>query len=417
MARALHSSAEAMKKVLGASHGVVTSIGGFLEIGSIVAAAIAGAEFGFSLLWAFVLGGICLVLLVEMASRFSSVTQQTVVGAMRARFGFNFALVPLAGVFLVTLLVLSMEIAGVAVAAELATGVSFRLWAPTAAFGVWLVLWSSRFRAFNLLVSLLGLLGIVFFVVAVWLAPPWRELAHGLVPSLPSLPAEGLRRWGFLAAVALGASISPALFFFYSSGVLADRGIGDQPLPRIASLLGTGMRMVLAASTVTVAALVFAPRGTRITDFHALADLLAVPLGRTGHRLFVATLGIACFGAAAEVALVAGYLVSNVLGWDFGKKERPRESPRFSIVTTVAIILAAIVPMAGVNPIDLTLISMAATAATLPLAVAPFLVLMNDEKTLGLQRNRLPSNVLVTAIVALALLLALVTIPMQLVRG
>ncbi|MDB4936754.1 MAG: natural resistance-associated macrophage protein [Labilithrix sp.] len=403
-----------MKKVLDVAHGVVTSIGGFLEIGSIVAAAIAGAELGFGLLWAFVLGGICLLLLVEMAGRFSSVTQQTVAGAMRARFGNVFTLIPLAGVFAVTLLVLATEIAGVAVAAELATGVSFRLWAPTAAFGVWLVLWSSRFRVFNLLVSLLGLLGIVFLVVALWLAPPWRELAHGL---LPSLPHAGIGRWGFLAAVALGASISPALFYFYSSGVLANRGTGPQKLPRIASLLGTAMRMVLAASTVTVAALVFAPRGIHITDFHTLADLLALPLGRTGYRLFVATLGIACFGAAAEVALVAGYLVSNVLGWDYGKRERPRESPRFSIVTTVAIILAAIVPMAGANPIDLTLIAMAATAVTLPLAVAPFLILMNDEKTLGPQKNRLPSNVLVTAIVALAMLLAVATIPLQIAKG
>jgi Mn2+/Fe2+ NRAMP family transporter len=168
---------------------------------------------------------------------------------------------------------------------------------------------------------------------------------------------------------------------------------------------------------VTVAALVFAPRGIHVTDFHTLADLLAVPLGRTGYRLFVATLGIACFGAAAEVALVAGYLVSNVLGWDFGKRERPRETPRFSIVTTVAIILGAVVPMAGANPIDLTLIAMAATAVTLPLAVAPFLVLMNDEKTLGIQKNRMPSNLLVTAIVALALVLAIVTIPLQIAKG
>lgn len=402
-----------MKKALDVSHGIVTSIGGFLEIGSIVAAAVAGAELGFGLLWAFVLGGICLVFLAEMAGRFSQVTQQSVVGAMRERFGFNVTLIPIVGVFLVTLLVLATEIAGVAVALEMATGVSFRLWAPTAAFGVWLVLWSSRFRFFNVLVSLLGLLGIVFLVVALWLSPPWREVAHGLVPSLPASGAS-LQRWGFLAAVALGASISPALFYFYSSGVLADRGRTHPNAGRLASILGTALRMVLAASTVTLAALVFAPRGLHIADFHALADLLAIPLGRTGHRIFVATLGIACFGAAAEVALVAGYLVANVLGWNFGKKERPRENPRFSIVYTVAIILAAIVPMAGVNPVDLTLVAMATTAATLPLAVVPFLLLMNDERVLGPRKNRLASNVIVTAVVALAVLLAVVTLPLQL---
>ena len=182
-------------------------------------------------------------------------------------------------------------------------------------------------------------------------------------------------------------------------------------------MFGMGLRMVLAVSTVAVAALVFGPRGLLLEDFHTLPDLLAIPLGRTGYRLFVAALGIACFGAAAEVALVAGYLVSNGLGWEYSKRERPRETPRFSIVYTVAIILAAIVPLSGVNPIDLTLVAMALTAATLPLAVFPFLVLMNDEKTLGVRKNRLASNLVVTAIVALAVVLAIVTIPLHIARG
>jgi Mn2+/Fe2+ NRAMP family transporter len=403
-----------MKKVLDVSRGILISIGGFLELGSIVAAAVAGAEYGFGLLWAFVLGGICLVCLVEMSGRFAAVTHKTVASAMHARFGFNYALVPLVLIFLVTLLVLAMEIAGVAISLQLATGKSFRLWAPTAAFAVWLLLWTSRHRLFNVFISILGLLSIVFLGVALWIAPPWGEVVHGL---LPALPGEGFRRWGFLAAVALGASISPALFYFYSSGVLAERSIASGRLPRMASIAGTALRMILAASTLVVAAVVLHPRGERIADFSTLPDLLSVPLGRPGYVLFVAALGIACFGAAAEVALVAGYLVANAVGWKFGPKERPRDSPRFSIVTTVAIILATIVPMAGVNPVDLALVAMALTAATLPLAVFPFLVLMNDAEALGARKNRLAANVVVATIVALAVVLAVVTIPLQIARG
>jgi Mn2+/Fe2+ NRAMP family transporter len=403
-----------MKKVLDVSRGILISIGGFLELGSIVAAAVAGAEYGFGLLWAFLLGGICLVCLVEMSGRFAAATRQTVASAMHSRFGFHYAIVPLVLVFLVTLLVLAMEIAGVAVCLELVTGTSFRLWAPTAAFAVWLLLWTSRHRLFNVFVSILGLLGVVFLGVALWLAPPWAEVARGLIPTLPD---TGFRRWGFLAAVALGASISPALFYLYSSGVLAERSTGTGRIPRVASIVGTGLRMVLAASTLVVAALVLAPRGGQTVDFTTLPDLLTVPLGRPGYILFVAALGIACFGAAAEVALVAGYLVANALGWSFAPKERPRDNPRFSIVTTVAIILAAIVPMAGINPVDLALVAMGLTAATLPLAVVPFLVLMNDEEALGTRRNRLAGNVVVAAIIALAVVLAVVTIPLQIVHG
>jgi Mn2+/Fe2+ NRAMP family transporter len=58
-----------VKKLLQISLGIVTSVGGFLEIGSVTTAAQAGAAFGYQLLWAILLGTLCLIFLVEMAGR------------------------------------------------------------------------------------------------------------------------------------------------------------------------------------------------------------------------------------------------------------------------------------------------------------------------------------------------------------
>ena len=79
-----------MKKILQITLGIITSIGGFLEIGSVVTAAQAGAGFGYKLLWAILLGTICLVFLVEMSGRLAAVSKHTIVDATRARFGFPF---------------------------------------------------------------------------------------------------------------------------------------------------------------------------------------------------------------------------------------------------------------------------------------------------------------------------------------
>ena len=54
-----------MKKIFEIALGIVTSVGGFLEIGSIGTAAQAGAEFSFRLIWAIALGGLCVIFLVE----------------------------------------------------------------------------------------------------------------------------------------------------------------------------------------------------------------------------------------------------------------------------------------------------------------------------------------------------------------
>lgn len=394
--------------------GIVTGVGGFLEIGSIVAAAAAGAEFGLGLTWAFVLGGICLVLLVEMSGRFAAVTKQTIVGAMRSRFGFDFCAIPLAAILLVCLLVLAMEITGCAVALELATGVPFRAWGALVAFGVWLLLWTARFEVLQYLVSFLGLTSLVFLGVALSLGPPWAELTEGLVPRVPA--AHGAR-WGFLAAVILGASISPFLFYFYSSGAVEEhwdeKNLGAN---KIVSIVGMGFGTVLSIATLVVAAFVLGHHGGRLDDYRLLPALLEKPLGPWGFRAFVAALGFACYGAAAEVALVAAYLVAQTLGWNFGQRERPRQNARFALVYTVAIVAASIVVLAGVDPLDLTLVAMASTSLTLPVAVFPFLVLMNDEKFLGAKKNRLAGNVVVAAIVALAVVLSIVTIPLE-IRG
>src|SRR2546430_16296947 len=127
-----------MSKLLEISLGIVTSVGGFLEIGSLATAAQAGAAFGFRLIWAVVLGTICIIFLVEMAGRFAAVSHHTISDGIRERFGFNAFLRPLLAALLVNFMVLSAEIGGVAVAFELATGIGFQWWALPVAFLAWL---------------------------------------------------------------------------------------------------------------------------------------------------------------------------------------------------------------------------------------------------------------------------------------
>lgn len=90
-----------MKKIVGLVLGVLTSIGGFVEVGSISTAAQAGAEFGFALLWAVLLAALILAMLAEMPGRLAAVGKHTVAAAVRERFGFHFYVVPLVGELLI----------------------------------------------------------------------------------------------------------------------------------------------------------------------------------------------------------------------------------------------------------------------------------------------------------------------------
>ncbi len=404
-----------MKRLVEVALGVVTSIGGFLEAGSMATSAQAGAEFGYRLLWAVALGTLCAIVLVEMSGRLAAVSHHTIASAMRERFGFNFFLVPLCTVTLVSLLTLGAELGGVCVALQLATGVAFPWWALPVMVGVWLLLWRGSFGLIEQGVSLLGLVTVAFLVAVFRLHAPLAEVAAGLVPRLPEHDAG---RYWLLAVSILGASLTPYLFYFYSSGAIEDRW-DESHLGTNRLVAGVGMSFggVLAGAVLVVAALVLLPRRVHIERYDQMIPLLTEPFGRWGVWLFVASLGIACLGAVLEITLAVAYLLAQGLGWNWGENVKPRDAARFAATYTAALAVATVPVGLGIDPLKLVNVSMVLSAATLPVATLPFLVLMNDPTYVGRHPNGWLGNAVVVAVIALACVLAVVSFPLQLIGG
>ncbi len=391
--------------------GIVTGVGGYLDISSLVTAAQAGAVFDYRLVWAVLLGGVLAMFLCEQAGRLTAVSGRTVSDAIRERFGFRYHAVLYAIVAAVTLSILAIEIGGVSVALEFATGVAFAWWALPVAFVCWLILWKGNFAFVEYGVSAASLVTVCFVVGAVLLHPDWARAAWGALPTLP--PSEGTRYW-FLVAIIIGASISPYLFIFYSAGAVEDDWDASHvPANRWIAGIGMGFGSLISASVVIVAALTLLPRGIRVDHYSQLALLLVDAMGRWGFVLLVAALAVACIGTAVEIALALAYLTTQGFGWPGSADARPRDQARFSAVYTIALVVAALPVLAGLEPIRVTTVSMALTAVTLPVAVVPFLFVMNDRSYMKSHRNGWLSNAVVIAIIGLAFVLAIATIPLE----
>jgi Mn2+/Fe2+ NRAMP family transporter len=404
-----------VSKLLEIALGLVTGIGGFLEAGSIATSVQAGAAFGFQLVWAIALGTICIGFLVEMAGRLAAVSKHTLPDAMRERFGIRFFSVVLVAVVVVSFLVLASEIGGVALALQLVTGIRFQWWAPAVAVAVWLLLWAHNFSLVEKGASLLGLVTLVFLIGAIKLHVPIHEVVANL---LPSLPHEEPAKYWFMAVSIIGASVSPYLFYFYSAGAVEDHWDEDYlGVNRAIAGLGMSFGGGLAIAVLACAAMVFHSRGIEIDRYEQIPLMLAEPLGRWGFILFVASLGIGCFGAALELALQIAYLMAQGFGWKWGENLKPREAARFSLTYTVMIFLAGLVIFTGIDPLKLTVFSMAITALSLPVTVVPLLVLMNDPQYLGENGNHWIANAAVLFISIVACIVALVAIPLQLAGG
>src|SRR5207249_10112768 len=110
------AAARVVKNLSKIALGILTSIGGYLEVGSMGTAIQAGAAYEYRLLWAIAAGTICIAFLTEMTGRLAAVSHHTVVDAMRKHFGFRFQVWPLAAQIVVDLFVLSSEIGGASLA-------------------------------------------------------------------------------------------------------------------------------------------------------------------------------------------------------------------------------------------------------------------------------------------------------------
>jgi Mn2+/Fe2+ NRAMP family transporter len=395
--------------------GVITSIGGFLEVGSIATSTQAGAEFGYRLAWVLVLGTLSLAFLMEMTGRLAAVSQRTYADLLREQFGYRFFLLPLAAVFVVSFLVLASEIGGVSIALQMATGISFSWWAIPVALLGWALLWRGTFGIVEKGTALLGLVAIVFAVGALKLHPAWPAVGRGL---LPSMPHDDRARYWYLAVSILGASISPYLYLFYSAGAIEDRWtIEHLGVNRVTAGLGNLFGGGLAVAALIAAALVLAPREIQVDRYEQIAMVLASPLGRAGFVLFLATLCITCFGSTLEIVLALAYTLAQGFGWNWSENLKPGKDARFATTYTVLILLAAVPIAIGLNPLTLTNVAMVATAASLPVTVIPLLVLMNDGDILLKHTNGWLTNSVLVVIALLSLALLVAAVPLQLLAG
>jgi Mn2+/Fe2+ NRAMP family transporter len=404
-----------MKKILQLTLGIVTSVGGFLEIGSVTTAAQAGARFGYQLLWAILLGTLCLIFLIEMSGRLAAVSKHTIVDAMRERFGFPFFFFVLMGMVIVAFLVLVAELGGISFALQILTGIRFPWWALPVSLLVWLLMWKGTFSLIENGASLLGLVTISFVVAAFKLGPDWSSVGSSLVPTLPD---SDKANYGFLAVSILGASISPYLMYFYSSGAIEDKWDRSYiTMNRIIAGFGMTFGGFLSMAVLIAAALALRPKGLDVDTFPQAALLMTTALPRWGFYLFALSMLFACFGAALEISLAIAYFFAQGFGWNWSEDLDPSQDARFAFVYTIIILLAAVPLMLRVDPIKVTMLSMALTSATLPLAIVPFLFLMNDPIYLGKYRNGWITNTVVGIVILISFVLAVISIPLQIMGG
>ena len=402
-----------MKKYLGVALGILTAIGGFVDIGDLVTNAAVGARFGLSLAWVVVVGVIGIIVFAEMSGRVVAVSGRATFDIVRERLGPRMGLVNLFGSMAVTLLTFVAEIGGVALSLELATSVWEYLWVPVVGAALWIVLWRVKFALIENAFGLLGL-ALVVFAVALWqLQPDWGHLWHQAA-GVEKPHAEEWSTYAYFAVALFGAAMTPyEVFFFSSGGVEEEWDAASIPIMRANVFIGFPLGGLLSLSIAAVATATLLPAGIDVQTLGQVGLPVAMALGKLG--LAVAILGFfaATFGAAAETGLSVGYSISQYFGWQWGKYVTPVQAARFHLVVLLSCVLAAMVLLTTIDPVLVTEASVVFSSVALPLTYLPILMVANDPGYMGEHRNRGLSNALGTVYLVLVVVASVAALPLM----
>jgi Mn2+/Fe2+ NRAMP family transporter len=404
-----------VKKVLAVALGVLTAIGGFVDIGDLVASSQAGARFGITHAWVIVLGVIGICAYAEMSGRVAAVSGRPAFDLVRERLGPRVGLANLAGSLLLTVLTLGAELGGVGLALQLATSVNYLLWIPVVGFVLWIGLWRVTFDILENMFGLAGLALVVFVVAFFRLHPNSGLLWHQATHPGP-LHGEDWGTYWYFAVALFASALTPYEVFFFSSGAVEERWTAkDLNQSRINVFVGFPLGGILAFGLMAVAATFFHPLSMSVDSLSQVAMPIAMTLGKLGLAAAILGFFAATFGAAMETGLSTGYTTAQYFGWAWGKIRRPNEATRFHTVVLVSIVVGVLVLLTTIDPVQLTDYTLILSAVALPLTYIPILIVANDRTYLGTKTNGRLANAVGMVFLVVVLVAAVAAIPLMII--
>jgi NRAMP (natural resistance-associated macrophage protein)-like metal ion transporter len=378
------------------------------DAGGISTYSLAGAQYGYLLLWSLIPMAIALYVTEEMCARMAVVTGKGLSDLIREEFGFRSTFFVMVSGFLVDLGNVVAEFAGVASAMEI-FGVSRYIAVPVAGLLVWLLVVQGTHRQVEKLFLALCSFYLAYFFSAILAKPDWLEAARRTV--IPSVQFNG--GYLLLLAALVGTTIAPWQFFYLQAGFVEKRiGPRQYSQARADVIAGTISCMVIVFFIiVSTAATLHVSGQHNITSAADAARALAPLAGRWAAMLFAFGLLNASLFAACILPLSTAHVICEGLGFEAGIDNKFREAPIFYWLYTILIVVGGgLVLVPGAPLWRILVLSQVANGVWLPIVLIFMILLVNRRDLMGDQVNSPTFNVVAwtTSVAMIVLTLILI---------
>ena len=363
------------------------------DVGGITTYSVAGATYGYKLLWTLVPAFIVLFVVQEMNARMGIVTGKGLADLIRENAGVKLTFFIFVGLLCADILNTTTEFAGVAGSMQI-FGVSKYISVPVIAFAVWILVVKGTYRIAERIFLVFSVALLTYVVSAIMGHPDWGEIGTSMIN--PGMEFD----FAYVSTIVgiIGTTIAPWMQFYIQSSVIEKKlkledykyTVLDVAVGCTATVVVAFFIMVACASTLYVNG-----QGTEITDASVAAAALKPFAGAIASEVFAFGLFIASIFSATILPVATAFYVCEAFGFEAGIDKKWSEAPQFYWLYTIIIAIGAgIILMPDAPLIQISLWSLRIDGFLLPVVLICMMVIINKKEVMGEHTNKRLGNII-----------------------
>jgi len=385
------------------------------DVGGITTYSVAGATYGYKLLWTLIPAFVVLFVVQEMNARMGIVTGKGLADLIRENAGVKVTFFIFIGLLFADILNTTTEFAGVAGSMQI-FGVSKYISVPLVAFAVWVLVVKGTYRIAEKIFLIFSVALLSYIVSAILGHPNWNEVGTAIIN--PQMQFD----FGYVSTIIgiIGTTIAPWMQFYMQSAVI-EKGLRvedykytvlDVIVGCVATVTVAFFIMVACASTLYVNG-----QGTQINDAKDAAVALEPFAGALAAQVFAFGLFIASIFSATILPVATAFYVCEAFGFEAGIDKKWKEAPQFYVLYTAIIVIGAgIILMPNAPLIQISLWSQRINGILLPVVLICMMLIVNKKEVMGEHINKRIGNVIGWATIVILVGLSLLLFSSSIIR-
>jgi NRAMP (natural resistance-associated macrophage protein)-like metal ion transporter len=361
------------------------------DAGGITTYSVAGALYGYGLIWTLIPSFIVLVVIQEMNARMGIVTGKGLADLIRENAGIKVTFFIFIGLLFSGIGNTTTEFAGVAGSMEV-FGVSKYISVPVVAVLVWLLVVKGTYKIAERIFLVFSVSLLTYVVSAIMGKPDWGEIGSAVIHPRVDMNTKSIA----MVIGLVGTTIAPWMQFYMQSSVI-EKGLKmtDYKYTVADVVVGCVITVVVAFFIMVACASTLHPNGVEINAAKDAALALKPLAGNLASQVFAFGLFIASIFSATILPLATAFFVCEAFGFEAGIDKKWDEAREFYILYTGILVVSALIILIPKAPlIPITLWSQVINGILLPVVLVSMMILVNKKKIMGTFVNGRATNII-----------------------